>query len=172
MALIKSISGIRGTIGGKAGEGLNPLDIVNMIVFLASDKAGFITGENICIDGGQTKPVDPILEFKRVEVGEFVFGSNTYTTLYPFYKDFGETGVMVFAVILGLLFGYLFKTSEDNSDFALILYAILAGSIAMQFIGDTFFTVLSQNIQYLVAALLPFIISKYNLFSNLIKRNG
>ena len=33
----------------------NPLDVVNMIVFLASDKAGFITGENICIDGGQTK---------------------------------------------------------------------------------------------------------------------
>ena len=27
MSLIKSISGIRGTIGGKAGEGLNPLDI-------------------------------------------------------------------------------------------------------------------------------------------------
>lgn len=124
------------------------------------------------LDGGHTKPVDPILEFKRVEVGEFVFGSNTYTTLYPFYKDFGKTGVMVFAVILGLLFGYLFKTSEDNSDFALVLYAILAGSIVMQFIGDTFFTVLSQNIQYLVAALLPFIISKYNLFSNLIKRNG
>ena len=124
------------------------------------------------MDGGLTKPVDPILEFKRVEVGEFVFGSNTYTTLYPFYKDFGKTGVMVFAVILGLLFGYLFKTSEDNSDFALVFYAILVGSIVMQFIGDTFFTVLSQNIQYLVAALLPFIISKYNLFSNLIKRNG
>ena len=28
MALIKSISGIRGTIGGKPGEGLNPLDLV------------------------------------------------------------------------------------------------------------------------------------------------
>ncbi len=28
MALIKSISGIRGTIGGKAGDGLSPLDIV------------------------------------------------------------------------------------------------------------------------------------------------
>ncbi len=28
MSLIKSISGIRGTIGGQAGEGLNPLDIV------------------------------------------------------------------------------------------------------------------------------------------------
>ena len=38
-----------------AGRVGNPLDIVNMITFLASDKAGFITGENICIDGGQTK---------------------------------------------------------------------------------------------------------------------
>ena len=28
MSLIKSISGIRGTIGGRAGEGLTPLDIV------------------------------------------------------------------------------------------------------------------------------------------------
>ncbi|HPH63684.1 MAG TPA: phosphoglucosamine mutase, partial [Paludibacteraceae bacterium] len=28
MTLIKSISGIRGTIGGSAGEGLSPLDIV------------------------------------------------------------------------------------------------------------------------------------------------
>ena len=28
MSLIKSISGIRGTIGGAAGEGLNPLDVV------------------------------------------------------------------------------------------------------------------------------------------------
>ena len=33
----------------------NPKDIANMILFLASDKASFITGENICIDGGQTK---------------------------------------------------------------------------------------------------------------------
>ena len=33
----------------------NPLDIANMVLFLSSDKAGFITGENICIDGGMTK---------------------------------------------------------------------------------------------------------------------
>ena len=32
----------------------NPLDIANMVLFLCSDKAGFITGENICIDGGMT----------------------------------------------------------------------------------------------------------------------
>lgn len=33
----------------------NPLDIANMVLYLCSEKAGFITGENICIDGGQTK---------------------------------------------------------------------------------------------------------------------
>ena len=33
----------------------NPLDIANMILFLCSDKSGFITGENICIDGGMTR---------------------------------------------------------------------------------------------------------------------
>lgn len=38
-----------------AGRVGNPMDIASMVLFLASDKAGFITGENICIDGGQTK---------------------------------------------------------------------------------------------------------------------
>ena len=38
-----------------AGRVGNPLDIASMVLFLASDKAGFITGENICIDGGQTR---------------------------------------------------------------------------------------------------------------------
>lgn len=37
-----------------AGRMGNPLDIANMVLFLCSDKAGFITGENICIDGGMT----------------------------------------------------------------------------------------------------------------------
>ena len=38
-----------------AGRVGNPYDIANMVLFLCSDKAGFITGENICIDGGMTK---------------------------------------------------------------------------------------------------------------------
>ena len=38
-----------------AGRVGNPLDIANIVLFLCSDKAGFITGENICVDGGMTK---------------------------------------------------------------------------------------------------------------------
>lgn len=33
----------------------NPMDIANMALYLCSEKAGFITGENVCIDGGMTR---------------------------------------------------------------------------------------------------------------------
>ena len=37
---------------GRVGK---PIDIANMVLYLCSEKAEFITGENICIDGGMTK---------------------------------------------------------------------------------------------------------------------
>lgn len=38
-----------------AGRVGNPMDIANVVLFLCSEKAGFIDGENICVDGGMTK---------------------------------------------------------------------------------------------------------------------
>ena len=38
-----------------AGRVGDPKDIANMVLYLCSDMAGFITGENICIDGGMTR---------------------------------------------------------------------------------------------------------------------
>ena len=38
-----------------AGRVGHPMDIANMVLYLCSDKAGFITGENICFDGGMTR---------------------------------------------------------------------------------------------------------------------
>ena len=37
---------------GKVGK---PIDIANMVMYLCSNKAGFITGENITVDGGMSK---------------------------------------------------------------------------------------------------------------------
>lgn len=37
---------------GRVGE---PMDIANMAVYLLSEKAGFITGQNFVVDGGMTK---------------------------------------------------------------------------------------------------------------------
>ncbi|MBM3279662.1 MAG: SDR family oxidoreductase, partial [Candidatus Handelsmanbacteria bacterium] len=34
---------------GRIGQ---PEDVANLVLFLASDKAAFMTGENICVDGG------------------------------------------------------------------------------------------------------------------------
>ena len=47
MSLIKSISGIRGTIGGPAGEGLTPLDVVKF----TSAFATFLKGERSKVKG-------------------------------------------------------------------------------------------------------------------------
>ena len=38
-----------------AGRAGRPNDIAEMVLFLCSEKAGFITGENNCIDGGMTR---------------------------------------------------------------------------------------------------------------------
>ncbi|MBR6410241.1 MAG: SDR family oxidoreductase [Clostridia bacterium] len=38
-----------------AGRVGNPKDIADLVLFLCSDRAGFITGENICVDGGMTR---------------------------------------------------------------------------------------------------------------------
>ena len=37
---------------GRVGK---PLDIAQLVLYLCSDQAGFITGENICVDGGMTR---------------------------------------------------------------------------------------------------------------------
>ena len=37
---------------GRVGK---PRDVAELVLFLCSDKAGFITGENVCIDGGMTR---------------------------------------------------------------------------------------------------------------------
>lgn len=50
MSLIKSISGIRGTIGGKAGEGLSPLDVVKFTAAYATlIKAGHPVSNTIVV---------------------------------------------------------------------------------------------------------------------------
>lgn len=123
------------------------------------------------LDGGKTIPVDTNLKFYQIPIGKHTYWSNTYTVLYPFYVDFGSVGVVIFAIFLGLFYGYLFKTSEDNSSYALILYSILSSSIVLHFFADTFFMILSQTIQYIIVALIPFVISKYNLFASYSKKS-
>jgi phosphomannomutase len=53
MTLIKSISGIRGTIGGSVGEGLSPLDVVKYTAAYAQWVKDHNPGQHITIVVGR-----------------------------------------------------------------------------------------------------------------------
>ncbi|MBQ4445441.1 MAG: phosphoglucosamine mutase, partial [Prevotella sp.] len=66
MTLIKSISGIRGTIGGQTGDTLNPLDIVKFVTAYATfmaernaqkEKLTIVVGRDARISGEMVKNV-------------------------------------------------------------------------------------------------------------------
>ena len=59
MALIKSISGIRGTIGGQAGEGLSPIDVVKFTTAYAAWAANQSDNKKIVVgrDGRMSGPM-------------------------------------------------------------------------------------------------------------------
>ena len=77
MSLIKSISGIRGTIGGKAGENLTPIDIVQFttafVMFLRKDdskkKLTLMVGRDARVSGDKVSHlVCSTLQFMGVDV--------------------------------------------------------------------------------------------------------
>ena len=62
MSLIKSISGIRGTIGGRPGEGLSPLDIVKFTAAYATFiKNTTETSSNLIVVGRDARLSGPMV---------------------------------------------------------------------------------------------------------------
>ena len=51
MSLVKSISGIRGTIGGSVGEGLNPVDIARFVSAYAMQRRKCLPDNNVIVVG-------------------------------------------------------------------------------------------------------------------------
>ena len=51
MSLVKSISGIRGTIGGRVGDGLNPVDIVRFVAAYATQRRAAMPDNNTIVVG-------------------------------------------------------------------------------------------------------------------------
>lgn len=106
------------------------------------------------------KPIKIILEFVNVGVV-----TNTYTILYPFYKDFGLSGVIIWGIILGLFMGYIYSKGETGNLMLILFYSFIIPQIVMQFAGEFFLTNISLNIKQFIILCIPFLITKYNLFS-------
>ena len=62
MSLVKSISGIRGTIGGRVGEGLNPVDIVRFTAAYATQRRAAIPSNNTIVVGRDARLSGPMVE--------------------------------------------------------------------------------------------------------------
>lgn len=86
--------------------------------------------------------------------------TNVYTVLYPFYVDFGWIGIILFALFSGLFYGFVHRQIREGENSFLVIYAIFATYIVMQFMGEFLATNLSNTIQYLFYTILPFIVKK------------
>lgn len=104
------------------------------------------------------EPIDPILKFIKKPIV-----TNTYTGMYPFYKDFGMAGIGIFGLILGALYGYVFRRAQYDNPLALIIYAYMSCMILMQYVADIFFTNLAGTIKFILLASLLFIPWKFTL---------
>lgn len=62
MSLVKSISGIRGTIGGYVGEGLNPVDITRFTAAYATQRQAAIPNNKTIIVGRDARLSGPMVE--------------------------------------------------------------------------------------------------------------
>ena len=62
MSLVKSISGIRGTIGGRVGEGLNPVDIVRFTAAYATQRRAALPKNNVIVVGRDARLSGSIVE--------------------------------------------------------------------------------------------------------------
>ena len=91
--------------------------------------------------------------------------TNTYTGMYPFYVDFGLIGIILFALILGSIYGWTFKKAQNGSNFSILVYAVFIQIIFTQYVADMLFSNTAFYIKLILLLLLPFYITKNNLLS-------
>lgn len=125
------------------------------------------TGENVFrfiyaimhkLGWSNVEPINPLLPFIKHPIV-----TNTYTVMYPYYKDFGLWGIFIFALLLGCLFGLFFKCAQQKSAFFVILYSYLCTVIVLQYVADIFMTNFIGHVKFVLLLYFPFWISKRKL---------
>lgn len=96
--------------------------------------------------------------------GEWVsvpFPTNVFTVLRGFYVDFGLTGIIVFSILLGSIWGIIFKWSVRGYGIFIIFYALMMYALVLQFFADYVFITFSTTLQYLFFTILLYLPIKY-----------
>lgn len=105
-------------------------------------------------------PIDILLKFINKPIS-----TNTYTIMYPFFKDFGNWGVGIFATIYGLTFGWVFKKAQNGSAFFVLIFATLGLSIITQYGGELLLTNISGYFKQIILLSIPFWATRIRLFN-------
>ncbi len=92
---------------------------------------------------------DKLQEFIDVPVP-----TNTYTVFQPFYLDFGQWGIAVFAIIYGILLGVIYSLHRSKVPFASLFYGYLIAMLCLQFHQEEIFTSLVRTLQFIFFAFL------------------
>ncbi len=98
---------------------------------------------------------DALQPFINIGKSKAVY-TNVYTTLYPFYKDFGYWGIAIFAALTGLFYGYLYKGLLSDNKALTVMYAIFTSSLIIQFMSDNTLSKMSFVIQIFILSHLPY----------------
>lgn len=100
----------------------------------------------------------------QMEAVYLPYHANVYTVLQPFYQDFGLIGVAIFACIIGLTMGFLYKKSVCSQNLVYQgMYAYYIVIMVNQYFQDQFMLSLSVALQLLIIFIL---ISKPNVKSH------
>lgn len=134
----------------KPGSSIHLGENVFRIFYAINEKLGF----------SDIKPINTFLPFIMKPII-----TNTYTVMYPFFKDFGYWGVGFFAFAYGLIFGWSFKKAQKGSDMFILIFSILSIAIVMQYVADMFLTNISAYIKQIILISIPFLSVKYKLFN-------
>lgn len=110
------------------------------------------------LEWSRIEPVDIMLKWINKPIQ-----TNTYTAMYPYYVDFGKTGLVIFPILMGTIYGWIYKKAEMGSNFHIVLYAVVINIIFMQYAADLFFTSFSGNVKLFIFILIPFLATKHNL---------
>lgn len=80
--------------------------------------------------------------------------TNVYTVMSTYFKDFGYTGIFVFALIEGIILGVIYKYSKTGNNLMMYLYAYIFTYLVTQFVDEQIFQGLSSIIQMVILVLL------------------
>ncbi|WP_291059901.1 MULTISPECIES: O-antigen polymerase [unclassified Empedobacter] len=82
--------------------------------------------------------------------------TNVYTVMFPFFKDFGYIGIIVFSSIYGFIFGTVYKLAKQKISLYIIIFSFIFPCLLLQFIGEYIFSNFSTYLQYFILLLIPY----------------